>query len=148
MQWKPNVTVAAIIQKNNKFLFVNEIVDGHIVINHPAGHLEKNETLFDAVKREVLEETAWQFNPKGLSGIYLFNNLKNNITYLRFCFYSECQNFNEQAELDSGIILTIWMSKNELKSNNNSLRIPLVLKCIEDYISGQSISLDILKTYI
>jgi ADP-ribose pyrophosphatase YjhB (NUDIX family) len=147
MQWKPNVTVAAIIQKNNKFLLVEELVDNDIVINQPAGHLESNETLIDAIKREVFEETAWHFNPKGLSGIYLFKNIKNNITYLRFCFYGECLNFDEHAQLDSGIIRTIWISINDLKSTNYTLRTPVVQRCIDDYLSGNSISLDILKDY-
>jgi len=147
MQWKPNVTVAAIIQKNNQFLLVEELVEGQIVINQPAGHLENNESLIDAVKREVFEETAWHFNPIGLSGIYLFTNPYNNITYLRFCFFGECLNFDELSQLDSGIIKTFWISKNDLNSKIYSLRTPLVLRCIEDYLSGQSISLDILKIY-
>ena len=69
MRWKPNVTVAAIIERDQKFLLVEENADDHVVFNQPAGHLEKNETLIEAVKREVLEETAWEFIPQSIVGI-------------------------------------------------------------------------------
>ena len=87
MQWKPNTTVAAVIEKDNRFLLVEEEIDGKLVFNQPAGHLEKDETLIEAIKREVLEETTFEFVPKSLIGIYLYPNTNNkNITYLRFCF--------------------------------------------------------------
>jgi len=72
MQWKPNTTVAAVIEKDNHFLLVEEEIDGKLVFNQPAGHLEKDETLIEAIKREVLEETTFEFLPKSLIGIYLY----------------------------------------------------------------------------
>ena len=93
MQWKPNTTVAAVIQKDNRFLLVEEEIDGKLVFNQPAGHLEKDETLIEAIKREVLEETTFEFVPESLIGIYLYPNTNNkNITYLRFCFFGFCSN--------------------------------------------------------
>ena len=77
MQWKPNTTVAAIIEKDDKFLLVEEDIEGRIVFNQPAGHLEKGETLIEAVKREVLEETTYKFTPESLIGIYLYQNPNN-----------------------------------------------------------------------
>ena len=74
MQWKPNTTVAAIAEKNDRFLLVEENINGQLVFNQPAGHLEHGESLIDAVKREVLEETAWEFEPKYLIGVYLYPN--------------------------------------------------------------------------
>ena len=58
MTWKPNVTVAAVIEKDGRFLFVEETSDQDIVINQPAGHVEFGESLIEAVIRETLEETA------------------------------------------------------------------------------------------
>ena len=77
MQWKPNTTVAAVIEKDGKFLLVEELIEDELVFNQPAGHLEKGETLLDAVKREVLEETTFDFEPKALVGIYLYQKKKN-----------------------------------------------------------------------
>ena len=79
MQWKPNVTVAAIAEQDNYFLVVEEDANSHIVFNQPAGHLEKNETLISAVKREVLEETAWDFEPESIVGIYMYPDLHSDI---------------------------------------------------------------------
>ena len=83
MRWKANVTVAAVIETDQKFLMIEENADGQTVINQPAGHLEKDETLLAAVKREVLEETAWEFEPEKVVGVYLYPSPNNDITYLR-----------------------------------------------------------------
>ncbi len=148
MQWKPNVTVAAIIQKNNLFLLVEENIDGRIVFNQPAGHLENNESLTNAVIREVLEETAGHFQPHGLCGIYLHKNIINGISYLRFCYFGECNYFEKERPLDPGIIRTVWMTKKEIEDKNSQLRTPIVLHCIDDFLSGQRMSLDVLKNFI
>jgi ADP-ribose pyrophosphatase YjhB (NUDIX family) len=147
MQWKPNVTVAAIIQDQDRFLLVEENADDLIVFNQPAGHLEKDETLVEAVKREVLEETAWHFHPAGLSGIYHYYNPQNGITYLRFCFYGTCDRFEENRELDNGILRTVWMTAGEIRSRPGDMRSPMVEKCVDDYLSGKTWPLDILHSF-
>ena len=58
MTWRPHITVAAIIERGSRFLMVAENCEGEIVINQPAGHLEQNETLVEAVIRETLEENS------------------------------------------------------------------------------------------
>jgi len=145
MQWKPNVTVAAVIKNADRFLLVEEKVDDHIVFNQPAGHLEKDEGLLDAVKREVLEETTRRFQPEALIGIYLYpNRFGNDITYLRFCFAGLCLEPEEGRSLDAEIIRTVWLSRTEIRQQNHKLRSPLVLKCIDDCLSGKRYPLDIL----
>lgn len=145
MQWKPNVTVAAVIRKEGRFLLVEEQADDHIVFNQPAGHLEKDEHLLDAVKREVLEETARQFLPDTLTGIYLYpNRFVDDITYLRFCFAGTCLEPEPEQPLDEGIIRTVWLTREEITEQSDRLRSPLVLKCIDDYLSGKQYPLDIL----
>jgi|TARA_B100001250_G_scaffold52056_1_gene40641 ADP-ribose pyrophosphatase YjhB (NUDIX family) len=147
MQWKPNTTVAAIIEKNNRFLFVEEEIEGELVFNQPAGHLEKGETIIEAVKREVLEETAFDFTPKSLIGVYLYTNPKNeDITYLRFCFYGICTKEQNQRKLDKGIVQTIWMSKEEIERKGR-MRSPMVLNCIDDYLTGNSYPLTLLNDF-
>ena len=70
MVWKPEVTVAAVVESNGKFLLVEEHTTEGIRLNQPAGHLEAGESLSAAVSRETLEETAHEFVPKQLTGIY------------------------------------------------------------------------------
>ena len=147
MQWKPNVTVAAIAEDNGRFLLVEENADNHIVFNQPAGHLEKNETLIDAIKREVLEETAWKFEPQSLVGIYLYPNPHQDITYLRFCFAGRCLSQDADVTLDEGIIRAVWLSKEEIESSQDKMRSPMVLRCINDYLSGKTYPLDLLNHY-
>lgn len=148
MQWKPNVTVAAIACRDGKYLLVEENADEQIVFNQPAGHLEEGESLLDAVKREVLEETRWHFEPESLVGVYLYPNPALKITYLRFCFAGTCTKEDVARELDTGIIRAVWMSREELEMHREKMRSPMVMQCIQDYLSGNRHSLDILNDYL
>ena len=147
MRWKANVTVAAVIEKDGRFLMIEESIDGQKVLNQPAGHLERNESLLNAVKREVLEETAWDFEPEKIVGIYLYPGPNTEITFLRICFSgSSFQHYPDQ-KLDEGIIQVLWMSRKELDQRKENLRSPLVTNCIDDYLKGQKYSLDLLHHY-
>ena len=148
MQWKPNVTVAAIIENNGRFLLVEEDADNHIVFNQPAGHLEKNESLVSAIRREVLEETGWEFEPRSLVGIYLYPNPRIDIVYLRFCFAGEGVRHDPSQPLDKGIVRTVWMSKTEIEANQEKMRSRLVLTCTNDYLAGKRYPLELLNHYL
>jgi len=144
MQWKPNATVAAVAEKDGRFLLVEENINGELVFNQPAGHLEHGETLIEAVKRETLEETAWEFEPEYLIGVYLYPNPHNaEITYLRFCFFGQCTNENKGQKLDDGIVRATWLSPDEIKKEQKRMRSPLVEQCINDYLKGNRYPLDI-----
>ncbi len=148
MQWKPNTTVAALAENQGRYLLVEENIDDRLVFNQPAGHLENNESLIDAVKREVLEETAWEFEPKFLTGIYLYPKPNDSsITYLRFCFYGHCIKHHENNTLDDGIVQAVWLDREQIQQQANRLRSPMVLTCIDDYLSGQQYPLDLLHHY-
>jgi ADP-ribose pyrophosphatase YjhB (NUDIX family) len=148
MRWKPNVTVAAIVERDQKFLLVEENADNHIVFNQPAGHLEKDETLTEAISREVLEETAWEFIPKAIVGVYMYPNQHNDITYLRFCFSGTCDKHHPEQALDDGIIQAVWLSIEEIKKNNDKMRSPMVTQCIDDFLSGKNYPLDLINSYL
>ena len=148
MRWKPNVTVAAIVERDQKFLLVEEDADNHIVFNQPAGHLEKGESLIDAVKREVLEETAWEFIPQAIVGIYMYPNQHSDVTYLRLCFSGICENHHPEQALDEGIIQATWLSEKEIKENNDKMRSPMVSQCISDYLSGKNYPLELLNHFL
>ena len=147
MQWKPNVTVAAIAEDNGRYLLVEEDVDNLIVFNQPAGHLEKNETLLDAVKREVMEETAREFEPQSLVGVYLYPNPHRDIMYLRFCFAGRCIQHHADEPLDDGIIRAVWMTRDEIEASHEKMRSPMVRRCLDDYLSGKRYPLEMLNHF-
>lgn len=144
MIWKPHATVAAIIEHNNKFLMVEELIQGVAVFNQPAGHLEPDESIIDAVIRETREETAWQFVPEAIIGIYLWKHPENGETYLRVAICGSCKNHDAQQPLDKEIIQSIWMSRHELLAEPKKLRSPMVINCIDDYLAGKRYPLDML----
>lgn len=148
--WKPSVTVAAIIERDGRFLLIEEATSDGIRINQPAGHLDPSESLIQAVVRETREETAYDFTPTALVGIYMARYTSartgTHVTYLRFAFCGELGVRHNQA-LDHGILRTLWMSRQELAACPERLRSPQVLQCIDDYVNGQRIPLAILHTH-
>ncbi|MEY3883842.1 MAG: hypothetical protein RIS87_1315 [Pseudomonadota bacterium] len=143
MQWMPHATVAAIVEDNGKFLLVEETTDRGNRFNQPAGHLEDNESLIEAVIRETLEETAYTFNPEALLGIYHWKHEHNDTTYLRFAYIGSVTNHQPNLALDEGIIRAVWMTIDEIRSNAALMRSPQVLTCIEDYLNGQQFPLSV-----
>lgn len=144
MRSLPHVTVASLLERDGKFLLVEETIGRGNVLNQPAGHLEQNETLVDAVVRETLEETGWLMRPTQLTGIYRWSNSKTNVTYVRFCFTGELLNHDASRPLDKGIIAAHWFDLNQIKTHHLPLRSPLVMRCIEDYLAGQRFNLDLI----
>ncbi len=146
--WKPHTTVAAIIKREHQFLMVEELSGGKAVYNQPAGHLDPNESLLEAVIRETQEETAWQFTPEYISGIYRWEQSSKNRCFLRIAFVGSCDAFNESLKLDDGIIRTVWLSREELIAQPEKLRSPMVLRCIDDYLEGKKYPLHLLTDII
>jgi 8-oxo-dGTP pyrophosphatase MutT (NUDIX family) len=144
MQWMPHATVAAIVEHNGKFLLVEEITDRGNRFNQPAGHLEDNETLLDAVVRETLEETAYRFEPTALLGVYHWKHAHNETTYLRFAFIGKVSDHQPELALDDGIVRAVWMSAEEMRSQAMLMRSPQVLTCIDDYLNGKQYPLSVL----
>ncbi len=144
--WYPHLTVAAIIEQAGTFLLVEEMDDGLSVLNQPAGHLEEGETLIQAVIRETREETAHPFRPLGLVGFYQYRSPRNRVTYFRACFYGEAGPVDPELALDPDIRGTHWLSHPEILARKPSLRSPMVLQGVEDYLAGRRYPLDILRS--
>jgi len=142
--WTPHLTVAAIIEQQGKFLLVEENSEGHVVLNQPAGHVEENESIVEAVIRETLEESGRPFTPTAITGFYRWRHPESGITYLRLGFCGACGERRRDIELDTDIITTHWLSLDEIKQQHERLRSPLVMRCIEDYLAGQRYPLDML----
>ena len=144
MTWKPNVTVAAVLEREGKFLLVEEETDEGIRFNQPAGHLECRESLTDAVIREALEETGYRFVPQHLIGVYNWRNEARDVTYLRFAFAGEITGHDAQRPLDEGIIAARWLTLDEIRALEARHRSPLILRCIEDWLAGKRFPLDLI----
>ena len=148
MVWKPHVTVAAVVERDNRFLLVEEETPRGLQFNQPAGHFEENEDLIAAVKREVNEETAWQFEPEHIISVQLWRRNPDYPTFLRVCFAGSCHSYNPDQPLDEGIVATHWLTRDEILQQRQRLRSPLVLIGIDEYLSGQRHPLSLLKSFL
>jgi 8-oxo-dGTP pyrophosphatase MutT (NUDIX family) len=146
--WKPNVTVAAVIERDGRFLLVEEEADRLRVLNQPAGHLDPGESLAAAAVRETLEETAYTFAPSALVGIYQWQHPDKNVTYLRFAFTGNLTGHDPRRKLDTGIVRALWLTCDELREQRALHRSPLVARCVEDYLAGQRYPLDLIKSWV
>jgi 8-oxo-dGTP pyrophosphatase MutT (NUDIX family) len=153
-RWRPSVTVAAIIEDKGKFLLIEEHTPEGLKLNNPAGHLDPGESPIDACAREALEESAYLFTPTFLVGLYLSRfqrshsdtNTLEDITYLRFAFGGTLGAFQPHLKLDQGIVRTLWLTAQEIRSSQASHRSPLILQCMEDHLRGQRFPLDMIYT--
>jgi len=134
MTWSPHITVASIVPDSDRYLLVEEWADGDLVFNQPAGHLDPNESLISAAVRETREETGWQIEVKSVVGIYLYK-APNGVTYHRTCFLADPIS-QLTDDLDHDIERCVWMTREDVVSNNDRMRSPLVLQCIDDYMNG------------
>jgi 8-oxo-dGTP pyrophosphatase MutT (NUDIX family) len=148
--WKPSVTVAAVILRDGKFLLIEEETSDGVRLNQPAGHLDPYESLTQAVIRETLEETAHDFVPSALVGVYMSHYLSSrtgeDVTYLRFAFTGDLGEHHDRP-LDTGILRTVWMTLEELRACPERHRSPLVLTCALDYLDGKRAPLSLLYTH-
>ncbi len=145
-RWKPNVTVAAVIEQGGRFLLVEEHAADGLRLNNPAGHLDRGETPVQACRRETLEETTYAFEPSALVGIYQSRQHKSDgsdITYMRFAFCGDLGAADSSRALDHGIVRTLWLTLDEVRASVARHRSPMVLKCIEDYLAGRRYPLDL-----
>ncbi len=153
-RWKPSVTVAAVIARDDRFLLVEEHTPEGLRLNNPAGHLEPGESPQSGCVREVLEETAHGFTPTALVGGYLSRFVRaataskpeEAITYLRFAYCGELGAFHPARALDEGIVRTVWLTADEVRASAARHRSPLVVQCMEDYLRGQRFDLGLVAT--
>lgn len=142
-RWFPHATVATIVEKENRFLLVEEIINGdQKVLNQPAGHVENGETLFQAALRETEEETGWSVELDALLGLYVYRVPELDLTFHRVTFIANALSHKPEQALDEGILQAIWMTRDEVANNKHRLRSHLVLDCIDDYIAGKRFPLN------
>ena len=145
--WKPNVTVAAVVERDGRFLLVEEETDDGLRFNQPAGHLDEGESLLAACAREALEETAWSFTPTALVGVYQWQRPQGDITYLRFAFCGELGAHEAGRVLDEGILRAVWLTPEEIRASADRHRSPLVWQCVSDWLAGRRFPLALIRHY-
>jgi len=146
MDWNPHITVATVVEDQGRFLLVEEFAGEKAVLNQPAGHLEANESLLQAALRETLEETGWEVELTAVTGIYLYTAPSNGVTYQRVCFAARPLRHLPDSPLDHGIIGPRWMTRDELAAVPERWRSELVVRCIDDYLSGERFPLALIRT--
>lgn len=144
-RYKPNTTVACVVHCQNKFLFVEEMIEGETCFNQPAGHIEAFESIPQACIREVKEETGLDVHLAGLVGIYQYS-ANEQLAFVRFTFAAEIENQINCRPLDKDIHACHWFSLAEIKSRKHQLRSPLVIKCIEDYLHNAHSPLSLINS--
>jgi ADP-ribose pyrophosphatase YjhB (NUDIX family) len=147
-RWKPHVTLAAVIEQGGKFLLVEEQTTEGLRLNNPAGHLDPGESPEQGCAREVLEETAFEFNPTALVGIYISRQFRKEspITYMRLAYCGDLGALDPHRRLDHGIVRTLWMSADELRACPERHRSTMVMRCIDDYLAGKRFPLALVTT--
>lgn len=142
--WMPHVTVATVTERNGRFLFVEEDVNGELVINQPAGHWEEGETLFQAATRETFEETGWKVELTGVLGIYEYQPPELDYAFLRIAFSARPLEHDADHMLDDGIARWFWMDQHELRNEVFRHRSPMVQQCVEDFWTAKRYPLNLL----
>lgn len=148
--WKPSTTVAAVVERDGRFLIVEEETPDGLRLNQPAGHLDPGESLPQAVAREALEETACRVEPEALVGVYMTRfqrpALGLDVSYLRFAF--ACRFLAEEPGrvLDTGIVRALWLSADELRAASGRHRSPLVMRTVDDWLAGRRFPLELIHT--
>jgi len=145
VRWSPSVTVAAVIERDGRYLLIEEHTPEGLRLNNPAGHLDPGESPAEGCAREALEETAHAFMPRWLVGIYLARMQRpstgEDVTYLRLAFGGELGAAVAGRALDTGIVRLLWLTPDEVRATRERHRSPLVLRCVEDHLRGQRLPL-------
>lgn len=145
--WRPRVTVACVIERDGRFLLVEEEIHNERLVNQPAGHLEPGESLIEAAVRETREETGWQVVPTGLIGVYQWASPHSREQYVRFAFSALAETHDPGLPLDAGILRALWLEPSEIDGIRHRPRSPMVLRNIADARRRAPLPLDALHAY-
>lgn len=144
MSWSPHVVVACVVERDGRFLMVEEQINGVLRLNQPAGHWEKDETLLEGAVRETLEETRWQVMPTHVLGLYHHDPVDLDYGFLRVAFIAKAELEHRERKLDTGIERAVWMTRDEIAASVAIHRSPMVLRCVDDYLSGTRYPLNLI----
>ena len=143
---RPDLTVAAIVERDGQFLLVEERVANRMVFNPPAGHVERASNSRRGGPRDA-RETAWTFHPEALVGIYFWEQPDQPRSFLRAAFCGRVSGHDPSRRLDRGIERAVWMTREQVVTRSARLRSPMVLGCIDDYLDGVRFPLDVIARH-
>ena len=133
--------MAAIVERDGRYLLVEEHTPDGLRLNNPAGHLDPGESPLDGVIRETLEETARRFTAQALVGVYLSRAQRStppsDVTYLRLAFTGTVSEPLPGHALDPEIVRTLWLTPDELRACRERHRSPLLMRCVDDHRAGR-----------
>lgn len=135
MSEPPHLTVAAVAIHDHRILMVEEWSGDRLVLNQPAGHVEANEGIIDAVRRETLEEAGVPFTPEALIGIYRWRSPRNGISYVRIAIAGSAPLAAPQPH-DPDIVRALWLPLDAIHDPATPLRSPLVAQVVTDWQRG------------
>ena len=144
--WRPHVTVACVVADGDRYLMVEEEVNGRIAYNQPAGHLDDLESLQQAALRETREETGWTVELTHLIGVHQWRSKEHGDVIVRFSFAAKPLSHDPQQPLDVGIRRALWLTRREIEELGPQLRSPMVLMSIDDWLAGQRLPLSIVTS--
>ena len=144
MSWAPHVVVACVVEREGRYLIVEESINGELRLNQPAGHWEQGETLIAGARRETLEETRWEVEPTAVLGLYHYDPADLDYGFLRVAFLAIALRERPELALDSGIERAIWMTRDEIAATQHLHRSPMVLRCVDDQHAGRRYPLDLI----
>jgi phosphatase NudJ len=148
LRWKTSVTVAAIVERDGRYLIVEERTPDGLMLNNPAGHLDPGESPLEGVVRETLEESGRQFTPDALVGVYLSRAQRadppSDVTFLRIAFTGKVSEPVPGRALDAEIVRTLWLTPEELRACLERHRSPLLMRCVDDHRAGRRHSLQLI----
>lgn len=146
--WRPHATVACVVAQGERYLMVEEEVNGQLVYNQPAGHLDDHESLADAAVRETLEETGWHVALTHFIGVHQWRSSEHGEGVLRFSFAARALEHDAARPLDAGIRRALWLTREEIAALGARLRSPLVLLSIDAWLGGRRLPLDTLSSLL
>ncbi len=135
-RFNPHITVACVVERGDRFLMVEELINAELRYNQPAGHLEAGESLVQAAYRETLEETAWQVNITHFLGVCVFE-AGTGQTFIRNTFIGQPIKHLPEQRLDTGIVQALWLTRAEIAAKADMLRSPMILSTIDQYLAGE-----------
>jgi phosphatase NudJ len=148
--WKTSVTVAAVIERDGRYLLVEEHTPDGLMLNNPAGHLDPGESPIEGVMRETLEESGRGFTPDAIVGVYLSRAQRSepahDVTFLRLAFTGSVSEPILGRALDPEIVRTLWLTPDELRACPERHRSPLLMRCVDDHRAGRRFPLDLIYT--
>jgi len=143
------VIVAGFIERDGKLLVIRErpadLPEDHAsVMNQPAGHVEKNELLTDAVVREVMEETGYKVKSVELVGVHQATLSSRDYMGIYFLFRCELVDEKQYPIEAPEIIETLWLTLEEIMNRKKEHRSETTTARFESYFSGAGYPLEIL----